>query len=194
MYTSKYLCMWQGVCSHLSRWYPFQVVCARVHHLTCAFTHMQRIHGSMLDSLSVSMSVSVNVYEARSCPVISFPSASTHSLASTRTQVWAVVRACMRVGVKSDTQPNTHNHRHILSHLTRSLFSFPPSVSLFLSHILSAVAVQCAISCSRTLHAHTRIHPRECQRTNSIDIRIYAYPSPHTVAQTDNAQSGVEQM
>ena len=87
MYTSKYLCMWQGVCSHLSRWYPFQVVCARVHHLTCAFTHMQRIHGSMLDSLSVSMSVSVNVYEARSCPVISFPSASTHSLASTITSV-----------------------------------------------------------------------------------------------------------
>ena len=104
MYTSKYLCMWQGVCSHLSRWYPFQVVCARVHHLTCAFTHMQRIHGSMLDSLSVSMSLFVNVYEARSCPVISFPSASTHSLASTRTQVWAVVRACMRVGVKEKAQ------------------------------------------------------------------------------------------
>ena len=50
--------MWQGVCSHLSRWYPYHVVCARVHHLTCAFTHMQRIHGSMLDSLSVSMSLS----------------------------------------------------------------------------------------------------------------------------------------
>ena len=65
---------------------------------------MQRIHGSMLDSLSVSMSVSVNVYEARSCPVISFPSARTHSLASTRTQVWAVVRACMRVGVKEKAQ------------------------------------------------------------------------------------------
>ena len=42
--------MWQGVCSHLSRWYPFHVVCTRVHHLTCAFTHKQRIHGSMLDS------------------------------------------------------------------------------------------------------------------------------------------------
>jgi hypothetical protein len=95
--------MWQGVCSHLSRWYPFQVVCARVHHLTCAFTHMQRIHGSMLDSLSVSMSVSVNVYEARSCPVISFPSARTHSLASTRTQVWAVVRARMQ-GIIDETR------------------------------------------------------------------------------------------
>ena len=53
----------------------------------------------MLDSLSVSMSLSVNVYESRSCPVISFPSARIHSLASTRTQVWAVVRARIRVGM-----------------------------------------------------------------------------------------------
>ena len=137
MHTSRYLCMWQGVCSHLSRWYPFHVVCARVHHLTCAFTHMQRIHGSMLDSLSVSMSVSVNVYEARSCPVISFPSASTHSLASTRTQVWAVVRACMRVGVKSDTQPNTHNHRHICVCGHTLLVLSSPSLRQFLSFSLT---------------------------------------------------------
>ena len=132
--------MWQGVCSHLSRWYPFHVVCARVHHLTCAFTHMQRIQASMLDPLSVSMSLS---------------------------------GARIRVGVMgNDVWALNHCSKCKSSKYASDSYSFPPCVSLFRSHILSTVAVQCAISCSRTLHAPTRIHPRECQRPNYTNICI----------------------
>ena len=184
MYTSKYLCMWQGVCSHLSRWYPFQVVCARVHHLTCAFTHMQRIHGSMLDSLSVSMSLSVNVYESRSCPVISFPSALTLSLASTRTQVWAVVRARMRVGVKEKTQVGhaakyAQPQKHIIT--CYSLYLLLP----FLSFSLSLSQSFCGSSAVRNLmlsiiaraHAHTpaRMPTTQFDRYTNICIPVPAH-------------------
>ena len=115
---------------------------------------MQRIHGSMLDSdrknpppgvgiptinsLSVSMSLSVNVYEARSCPVISFPSASTHSLASTITSVGggAGSYASRSEGkntsrTRSQIRTTTETYYHMLLTLSS------PSVLEFLSFALT---------------------------------------------------------
>ena len=161
---------------------------------------MQRIHGSMLDSdrknphprggiptinsLSVSMSLSVNVYEARSCPVISFPSARTHSLASTRTQVWAVVRARMRVGVKEKTQVGhaakyAQPQKHIITRYSFSLLLPFLISSLSLSHSFcgSSAVRNLMLSIIARAHAHTpaRMPTTTFDRYTNICIPVPAH-------------------